>query len=581
MSTSYDEIEKIILRHALENAVKHGGKASPGPVINKVLGERQELRSRAREIASKVNEIISRVNSMSIEEQIKLLEEIGAEPQMRREEKKTLPQLPEVHDNYVVTRFAPNPDFVLHLGNARPALLSHVYAHEIYRGKMILRFEDTDPRLKKPMPEAYKIIKEDLRWLGIWWDEEYIQSLRMEIYYETARKIIERGGAYVDLLPGEEFRKLKIERKPSPYRDSDPYKNLELFDRMISGGFSEGEAVLRIKTDLSHPDPSVIDWIAFRIIDTDKNPHPITGSRYVAWPTYNFAAAVDDHLMGVTHIFRGREHSQNTIKQMFLYNHMGWRYPVVISHGRIKLEGFILSKSKIKSLLERYPGKFKGFSDPRFGTLASLRERGILPETVKEIILETGVKPSDATISWDVIAAVNRKNIDSISRRIFYVEDPVKIYLEDASEDLCNDIPYHPSNSSLGSRRLCVDRDDKGFFVYVQRRDLEDLKRVRLMELANIEILNRIDENTYRAKIISRDLDTARKLKLQIIQWIGRERIPSELYVPEGLRMKRRRGYVEKSILETRDQIYQLIRIGFAKIMKASKRIAQLLFIHD
>ncbi|MEM1649981.1 MAG: glutamate--tRNA ligase, partial [Sulfolobales archaeon] len=373
MSTSYDEIEKIILRHALENAVKHGGKASPGPVINKVLGERQELRSRAREIASKVNEIISRVNSMSIEEQIKLLEEIGAEPQMRREEKKTLPQLPEVHDNYVVTRFAPNPDFVLHLGNARPALLSHVYAHEIYRGKMILRFEDTDPRLKKPMPEAYKIIKEDLRWLGIWWDEEYIQSLRMEIYYETARKIIERGGAYVDLLPGEEFRKLKIERKPSPYRDSDPYKNLELFDRMISGGFSEGEAVLRIKTDLSHPDPSVIDWIAFRIIDTDKNPHPITGSRYVAWPTYNFAAAVDDHLMGVTHIFRGREHSQNTIKQMFLYNHMGWRYPVVISHGRIKLEGFILSKSKIKSLLERYPGKFKGFSDPRFGTLASLR----------------------------------------------------------------------------------------------------------------------------------------------------------------------------------------------------------------
>ncbi|MEM4672895.1 MAG: glutamate--tRNA ligase, partial [Sulfolobales archaeon] len=107
MSTSYDEIEKIILRHALENAVKHGGKASPGPVINKVLGERQELRSRAREIASKVNEIISRVNSMSIEEQIKLLEEIGAEPQMRREEKKTLPQLPEVHDNYVVTRFAP------------------------------------------------------------------------------------------------------------------------------------------------------------------------------------------------------------------------------------------------------------------------------------------------------------------------------------------------------------------------------------------------------------------------------------------------------------------------------------------
>ncbi|MEZ0289645.1 MAG: glutamate--tRNA ligase [Sulfolobales archaeon] len=576
-----ESLRRVILRHALENAVKHSGRASLNPVINKVLGERQDLRSRVRELIPVINEIISYVNSLSIDDQMRLLRDLGVEIEERREERKTLPPLPEVYDNYVVTRFAPNPDFVLHLGNARPALLSHVYAHEIYSGKMILRFEDTDPRIKKPLPEAYKIIKEDLAWLGIKWEEEYIQSLRMEIYYDIARKLIERGGAYIDLLSREEFRRLKLERKPSPYRDTDPYKNLELFDKMISGGFGEGEAVLRVKTDLNHPDPSVIDWIAFRIIDTDKNPHPITGSRYVVWPTYNFAAAIDDHLMGVTHVFRGREHAQNTTKQMYIYSHMGWRYPVVIAHGRIKLEGFILSKSKIKNLLYKYPDLFKGFSDPRFGTLASLRERGIEPETVREVILDTGIKPSDASISWDIVAATNRKKIDPVTKRVFFVENPVKVYLENLQEELCNNIPYHPTNQILGHRKLCVDLDEKGFFVYVQRDDITSLKSMRLMELANIEVVEKIDEITYIARIISKDLDTARRMKLQIVQWVGRESIPTVLQHPIGLRLRKRRGLIESSVIEDESRVYQLIRVGFVKVVRKSSRIVDLLFIHE
>ena len=581
MSTE-DLREKIwdtAYRYALENAVKHGGKAQAGPVINKVLGEFPELRSRVREIGRIVAEIIDSINKMSLEDQKKILEERYGGVREVVVKEKSLPLLPGVENNYVVTRFAPNPDFVLHLGNARPAILSHVYAHEIYRGKMILRFEDTDPRTKKPLPEAYSMIKEDLRWLGVKWEEEYIQSLRLEIYYDIARKLIERGGAYVDLLSQEEFRRLKLERKPSPYRNEAPEKSLELFDKMISGHYGEGEAVLRVKTDLSHPDPSIIDWIAFRIIDTDKHPHPITGSRYVAWPTYNFSAAVDDYLMGVTHIFRGREHSQNTIKQSYLYSHMGWKYPYVVSHGRIRLEGFILSKSRIRSLLEKYPRIFRGYSDPRFGTLASLRERGILPEVIREIILETGIKPSDATISWDLIASLNRKKIDPVSRRIIFIEDPVKLYIRDIDKEECVEIPYHPDNKSLGSRKICVNRDEKGFFVYVQRRDLLENKRVRLMEFANIEIISS-GKDYFESKILSRDIGSAKEMKLQIIQWLGRDKLRSVLRVPEDLRIIKKKGFVEKSIVDLGDRVFQLLRIGFAKVEDISEDQVDLLFMH-
>lgn len=247
--------------------------------------------------------------------------------------------------------------------------------------KFILRFEDTDPRTKRPLPEAYDAIKEDLRWLGIKWDEEYVQSDRMGgIYYEIAKKILERGGgAYVaakdsDCTP-DDWKRSKVTGKPCRNRDADPSVNLELFDRMLEGGrYKEGEAVMVIKTDLQHPDPSVRDWVAMRIIDTTKYPHPRVGSKYIVWPTYNFSVSIDDHLMGITHILRAQEHSVNTTKQSFVYTHMGWGgQPEAIHFGRLKIVGMTLSKTKLKALGIKW-------DDIRLPTLAGLRNRGIQPE---------------------------------------------------------------------------------------------------------------------------------------------------------------------------------------------------------
>ncbi len=588
-----EELKNLIKGLALKNACKHGGKAIEGPIISALLGRNPSLRPYVKEVAKVVSEVVKEVNTLPHQEQCRLLNEEFpwlVEEKKEEEGRKLLPPLPNVSKYKVVrTRFAPNPDFYIHLGNARPAILSSEYA-KMYGGVMILRFEDTDPKIKTPIVEAYKQIREDLTWLGVEWHEEYIQSLRMPIYYGIAKELISKGGAYVDLCSQEEFRKLKLERKACPHRAADPNTNLELFDKMLSGYFKEGEAVVRVKTDLNHPDPSVIDWVAFRIVDTSKHPHPIVGDKYVVWPTYNFAAGVDDHLMNITHILRGREHSVNTLKQMFMYSHMGWTYPEVINLGRLNLEGLILSKSKIKSLIKEKPNIFEGPEDIRFGTIASLRNRGIDPQTIRALILEVGIKQTDASISWDNIAATNRKLIDKSTKRLMAVFNPVRMVVRKYLGPNEVVIPYHPDNASLGKRSIKLSVSDGTLNVLVEAKDVRFLKvnsAVRLMELCNVKV-TAISNEFVETEFIGMDLMQAKELKLPIIHWVSTDaNVRLEVMKPEGLEIKvlKAIGENELSNLTPGDRV-QLVRFGFIKIADVIKSSAdhisvKAIYIHD
>ncbi|MEM1636957.1 MAG: glutamate--tRNA ligase family protein, partial [Pyrobaculum sp.] len=245
-------IEDLVWKHALANAVRYGGKADVKAVMAKLMADAPELRQRAREVKQLVEEVVAKVNAMSPEEQLRILRERwpDALEEKKAEQKRPgiegLPELPGVKDG-VVVRFAPNPDFVLHLGSARPAILNYAYRLK-YGGRFILRFEDTDPRTKKPLVteevNAYNAIREDLRWLGIRWDEEYIQSQRMEVYYDHARRLLEMGAAYVDLCKADEWRRLRNQGKACPHRDQPSEAQLELWDKMLEGRFGEGEAVM-------------------------------------------------------------------------------------------------------------------------------------------------------------------------------------------------------------------------------------------------------------------------------------------------------------------------------------------------
>lgn len=564
-----EKVRENAYKYALLNAIKHKGKAALQPVIAKIIREMPEVRRVIKQIIPIVKNIVDEVNNLNIEQQRRIIEEKWPEllETKPREEEKKLPPLPNAVMGKVTTRFAPNPDYTIHLGNARPALLSYWYA-EMYNGQMILRFEDTDPRIKASFPEAYDRIKEELKWLGIKWSKEYIQSLRIPVYYEILRELIKRGGAYIDRCDAKTFKQYRDTGKPCPHRELPVEIHLEEFDKIMEGYYGEGEAVIRVKTDLKHPDPSVRDWVAARIIDTTKTPHPVVGERYILWPTYNLAAAIDDHLMGITHILRAKEHISNTIKQKYLYDHMGWKYPETIHFGRLSLEGVILSKSQMRMVTKE--GGFQPYTDPRFGTIAGLRRRGITNRALWEIIKSVGTNPIDAHISYVNLASINRSIVDPIANRYMAVEDPLVLRINGLDDDIIAHVLRHPSRKDYVEY---IVRREKPY-VYISSSDLEKIREAgffRLMGLGNLKLDGTRFHEEYgiviEAHYMGSDATEAKKKHAPIIQWAPLNYVYVEMIIPEKTVLKRKVLYAEPGIMdEETGSIIQFYRLGFARI---------------
>jgi glutamyl-tRNA synthetase len=569
------ELKKLIRKAALLNAVSHDGKAQAGALVGKILGERQDLRTKVKELSTLINTIVNEVNSLSIAEQKAIVEENWPETQKKEKaEEKRLPPLPNA-DKYsqIVTRFSPNPDCVLHLGSARAIILSHEYAR-MYNGKFILRFEDTDPKVKRPSLIFYDSIRHDLKWLGCKVDEEYIQSDRLPIYYDYTERLMRDGNAYVCECPPEEFRKKTIAKQACPCRILSAAENLERWKRMLSGGYTEGQAVVRVKTELEHPNPAVRDWPALRIIDTKKYPHPRVGSKYIVWPLYNLAAGLDDHLMGMTHIIRGKEHYTNMVRQKYMYEHLGWTYPEAIHYGRLKITGTFLSKSKIIQGVKE--GTYPGFDDPRLGTFAALRKRGITPEAIKKMIIDVGTKSNDVTLSWENLYSYNRKILDAASNRYFFVPEPVELKVLQVPKTFHAKLPLHPDKPERGFREYTVTPEDeeKKVIFWVSRKDAEATepeKIVRLMELFNIKIENKTG-NSVTATFSSESYEDVRKIKAQLIQWIPKgEEFPCQVVMPDASVTE---GYAESACKKLKpDAIIQFERFGFTRINEVNQKL--------
>ncbi|MEM1566065.1 MAG: glutamate--tRNA ligase [Candidatus Bathyarchaeia archaeon] len=575
MTEPTKEIEELIRKFTLLNAVKHDGKAQPGPVIGKILAEKPELRSKVKEITTLVNKIVGEVNALPLSEQKRIVEEKWPEALVKEkvEEEKKLPPLPNV-DKYktVVTRFSPNPDCVLHLGSARAIVLCYEYAR-MYRGKFILRFEDTDPKLKRPVPEFYDRIREDLAWLDCKPDEEYIQSDRVPIYYEYAEKLLKDGNAYVCTCQPQAFRAKILAQKPCPCRGLPPEDHIERWHRMLDGRYSEGEAVVRVKTDLNHPNPAVRDWPALRIIDAEKYPHPRVGSKYRVWPLYNFACGLDDHLMGVTHIIRGKEHLTNMLRQEYMYSHLGWKYPEAIHYGRLKIVGAHLSKSKIVQGVRE--GLYKGWDDPRLATFAALRKRGITPAAIKKLIIDVGPKTSDVVLSWENLYAYNRKILDPEVNRYFFVPDPIQLTVHGVPKAFKAKIRLHPEHPERGFREYNIRVSEHGSVLFwISRNDIESLavgKTVRLMELFNVKIEN-IEAYAVEASFLSEAYEDAKKMGAPLIHWVPiGDDLPCKVVMPDASTVD---GVAEKACVNLGEgEIVQFERFGFVRIDKVNGKI--------
>ncbi|HML04402.1 MAG TPA: glutamate--tRNA ligase [Methanobacterium sp.] len=551
-----ENLKDLVYKYALQNAVKHKGTAQNGAVIGIIMSSHPEFRKDAKEVSKTVGEVVAKINAMNSAEQVKELDKLGG---MVVEEKKVevkgLVDLPDVKGE-VVLRFAPNPSGPLHIGHARAAILNNEYIKK-YGGKLILRIEDTDPR--RVYPDAYSMIDEDLEWMGVKIDEKFIQSDRIPIYYEYAQKLIELGGAYMCTCEGGAFKNLKDQSKACPCRDKEIDENLKLWNEMEN--MHEGDAVLRVKTDIKHKNPAIRDFPAMRIVEAE---HPRTGNEYKIYPMMNFSVVIDDHLMGMTHVLRGKDHLANSEKQKYIYDHFGWNVPVFIHYGRLKMEDIALSTSKAKEGIEN--GTYSGWDDPRLGTIRAISRRGIMKEALEELMNEIGVKIADSTVSWKKIYGLNRAILEEAANRYFFVWNPEKVEIENLPESAKGIIerPLHPDFLDRGNREIPFNGS-----IYLVKDDIKENKVLRLMDAANIIFED--NEAVYH----STSFEDARGAGAQIIHWIpADDNIEVEVVMPDASIIK---GLAEPSCKNLNvGDIVQLERFGFARLDEI--RDAKLIF---
>ncbi len=543
-----DKLEEIIRKYALINATQHGGQAQPGAVIGMIMSKHPEYRQNTGEVSKTAAQIVQTVNQMSAEDQNQELEDRGGYQEKKKQEKvKGLADLPHT-DEGVVLRFAPNPSGPLHIGHARAALSNDEYRKR-YEGKLILRVEDTDPR--RVDPSAYQMIPEDLKWMGVEWDEEIIQSDRMEIYYEHALELIKLGGAYMCTCPGDVFKELKDSSQSCPHREATVEENLKLWEKMPETG--EGEMVLRVKTDIEHKNPAIRDWVAMRVVEDE---HPRIGNQYRVYPMMNFSVAVDDHLLGVTHVLRGKDHLANSEKQEYLYHHLGWDVPKFIHYGRLKMDDVRLSTSQARQGIE--DGIYSGWDDPRLGTIRAIARRGIQPAAIRELMMEIGVKIADSTVTWKKIYGLNRSFLEDKANRYFMVENPKLVEIEGVPESLLGNVerPLHPDHLDRGMRSLEFNGK-----VYLDGEDIpsQDDQVLRLMDAVNITFQDG------QAQYHSEGIDEAREAKARIVQWVPTEgAVETEMVMPDASLVT---GFAESTLKGVEEgEVVQLERIGFTRL---------------
>jgi glutamyl-tRNA synthetase len=548
-----EDVRREALRWALTNAIEHEGRASAKAVLGKLVAELPGWRAKIKELSALVEQVIAEVNELPREEQLFRLRKVGPVERPKPEERRGLPELPNI-EKYpsVITRFAPNPNGPLHIGHVRAALISHEYARR-YKGKFILRFEDTNP--ENALLEMYELIKRDLRWLGLSWDEEHAQSDRLELYYSYAEQLLREDKAYVCTCPIEEFRGLRDRGEPCPCRELSGEEQLQRWRRMLAGGIAKGEAVVRIKTDLNYPNPAVRDWPALRVT---MKPHPRVGERYSVWPLYNFSVAIDDHEMGVSHVIRGKEHEVNEQRQRTLFERLGWEYPTAVQYGRLSMVGVALSKTHTMRGIQS--GELTGYDDVRLGTIAALRRRGFVPEAPRQFILDIGPTLVDASLSWETLYAYNRKFTDERANRYFFVPNPVKVLVHRAPDIKQVRLRLHPGRPEHGERILPLACDGDALVFYLAGEDaavLGEGQTFRLKDLMNVTLSS-------KGVVLEAEFKGLELADVSKIQWVSAGAVDVEVIKPDN---SREFGLAEPAVAGLKvDTIVQFERYGFVRI---------------
>ncbi|MGA9838872.1 MAG: glutamate--tRNA ligase [Thermoplasmata archaeon] len=553
------EVETRVRRVAIENALAHEGAPRAGPIVARLLATEPAVRSHADELRTVVAALVAQVGTLSRPElETELAALGGPEPERPKEVRAAggdFPDLPGAVEGKVVLRMAPFPSGVLHIGHGR-MLYVHQHYREQYRGRILLVFDDTiGSEEKRVETEFFDLILGDCELAGVRPDEVIYKSDRIARFYPWARRVIDKGAAYVCRCPAELLRHNRAEGIACPERAQSPPEAADEWERMLAGAYAPGVAVLRLKTDLKDPDPAFRDRVLFRISDLD---HPRVGHRYRVWPLLEFSWAVDDIELGITHVLRGKDLVIEDRMQRYIWDLLGIAGPPFLHWGILRVREAKVAKSK--AYREVKSGLYDGWSDPRTWSLRSLDRRGISMGAFRDFTLSFGMSLADIEVPAETLYAENRKRIDATTVRRAYVPEPVRVEVEGYPADLPTvELPNHPDLPALGRRTVAA-----GPAFYLPHRDLATRPgaEIRLKDLLNLRLPGDIPGpgGRLRATFTSRE-----NQKLPRLQWVGVDgAVPVDLLDVEGNHSS---GVGERALGDAHPRdIFQFERVGFVRV---------------
>ncbi|MEJ7640574.1 MAG: glutamate--tRNA ligase [Candidatus Nitrosocosmicus sp.] len=601
-----DKLANTIKLISLKNAIDFNNNIKPEVVISKTFSYAKDSKKNIKDVIPEIRKIISELSLLSLNEKVTLYDQIIHESnhflknpdtdiaqsifkndennnKNQIPEKKSpdnqqsfeLPQLIGAENGNVVTRFPPEPNGYPHIGHAKAAIIDEEYAR-MYNGKLILRFDDTNPVKEKL--EYYEAIAEGLEWLNVKPSIVKNTSDDMGILYEYGRKLIRKNCAFVCECNQELIKANRSNGIFCNCRLNKVDDNLGKFEDMISGEYRQNECIVRYRGDMNSLNTAMRDPTLFRIIEGS---HPKLGNKYALWPTYDFAAPIEDGLDGVTHAFRTKEYELRNELYFAILSDLDLRQPNLIEFSRLEFEGIPVSKRKITPLIEK--GIIQRWDDPRLPTLMGLKRRGIQPDAIRKFVLSLSITLSETKPSIEILESFNRKILDPKSLRLFFVKDPVELHIDKLDVDFI-EIKNHPT-LEMGKRTVKVEK-----IIYIPNADALKLKvgdSVRLMELCNIEIMSIDVSNemgTGKKVIAAKNIGNKVSHNVQKIQWVSKKGSvdftilkPMPLYKGDAYNENNLiidKGLAESFISKLQiGTIIQFVRCGFCKIDDFSSAI--------
>jgi len=369
------------------------------------------------------------------------------------------------HGGRVLTRFPPEPNGYLHIGHATSICLNFGLAKQ-FGGKTNLRFDDTNPVTEDT--EYVDSIRNDIKWLGFEWANEFYASDYFDTLYAFAEKLIQEGLAYVDDSSAEQIASMKgtptEPGKHSPFRDRSVEENLDLFRRMRAGEFKEGEKTLRAKIDMSSPNMHLRDPLMYRIKFAH---HHRTGDKWCIYPMYDFAHGQSDSIEEITHSICTLEFEVHKPLYNWFIEKLGIFPSQQYEFARRNLNYTVMSKRKLLQLVNEK--HVNGWDDPRMPTVSGLRRRGYTPESIRHFCDLVGIARRENVIDVGLLEFCIREDLNKSATRRMVVLDPIKLIIDNYEEGKVEMLhgENNPEVEGGGgsreipfSRELWIERDD-------------------------------------------------------------------------------------------------------------------------